>query len=692
VSEISQITNIVRTQFQAHGGNVVSTMNQMSMQTGRWGQRLMETSRMSERINAQWRAIGTTMRYALAGGAVFGATKLVTNLKELQRQIGMISVLSGQSAGQVTQMLPQVRQAAVDAVTPIQDLNEGIINFYSSVSNPPSRNQVIDIMKEISLTAQIAQTDVPNASRAITGMLNVFQQPANLQNVQRYTRAITDIINTIPGGAEVGRQMFQQMPVIAAPLASRGGTPQMGMALFETLGRSGLMPSTVGRGLAFALTTVANPGQQRKETQEALASIGITDRSVQQMGINKAFLRVIARARQAGTNVSQTGMARTATDDQLDEVLGQSGIGEQKSQLGLSGGGADFLAKVFARVHALRVASLLATSGENINKDLQQMQDDFHEEASAVRRHKANMKKFTDPQLLAQASISLQGLSQQATLALAPVLNLASRGIIRGEEEINRHHEGAKQIAVGGAAFAAALKTGQLLGVPGLGRLRLGGLLGGAGQKLVQSRAILDAATASAERGHSPQLPLYVVVVEDLFQGSRNNRPTTKGKIGDEVVDDAPWIALMGRKWLRRGASRAGSIFRNRALRGATTAAAAEIGAFGAKEAPWLARAGMAGARFGTPAGIGALIGGHLYNPQLTNQGAWAGNLEMLKKRFGQDVYNYTNPAVGKFHGQGEVWLTLNIQHPNGRVEQKRVHVPLGVGTAPGYKGQPKKR
>src|SRR5262245_66365772 len=87
---MSSINQTISTRFVAYGGNVIATMGQMSSATRGWMGQLDQTSRMSERINNQWNAIRTTMRYAMAAKAVFGLTRMVGHLREVQRQLGLI--------------------------------------------------------------------------------------------------------------------------------------------------------------------------------------------------------------------------------------------------------------------------------------------------------------------------------------------------------------------------------------------------------------------------------------------------------------------------------------------------------------------------------------------------------------------------------------------------------------------------
>jgi len=66
---------------------------------GTIGRQVSENTRLSERLNSQWRAIGTTIRYAVAGGAVFGLANMVNNLRNVQQQLGLMQAIGSRQGG-----------------------------------------------------------------------------------------------------------------------------------------------------------------------------------------------------------------------------------------------------------------------------------------------------------------------------------------------------------------------------------------------------------------------------------------------------------------------------------------------------------------------------------------------------------------------------------------------------------------
>src|SRR5262245_43462401 len=132
----------------------MATMRQMAAGTRQWSGQIGEASRMSDRLNNQWRAIGTTIRYALAGQAVFGLTRMIGQLKDVQVQLGLISAIGTNPQGrpfstqEVTQMGNELQNAAANSMTGINQMNDAAVNFLSTVQNV-RRQDIPGILEDI---------------------------------------------------------------------------------------------------------------------------------------------------------------------------------------------------------------------------------------------------------------------------------------------------------------------------------------------------------------------------------------------------------------------------------------------------------------------------------------------------------------------------------------------------------------
>ena len=169
-------------------------------------------------LDRQMRAFGTTVRYALAGGAIFGGVSLVSQMSQIQQQLGMVSAISPTAFGGRTLVGDQLRQFGEDAkdaafrsMQPITDFNAGLVNLVSTIQNVPE-NQVVPILEEIAKTATLSMTPVDEATKGITGLMVAFNQAPTLANARRFLAEYQRLIFTVPGGASAGPQIIQQLP------------------------------------------------------------------------------------------------------------------------------------------------------------------------------------------------------------------------------------------------------------------------------------------------------------------------------------------------------------------------------------------------------------------------------------------------------------------------------------------------
>src|SRR6516162_3489140 len=119
---MSQITNVINTVFRAVGGNVVSEMNSYAAGFGRLGSQIGQNVDMSARLNNQWKAFGTTLRYAVAGASLYGLGNMLRTVSQINQQLGTMQALSeiGPAGGirysnnDMQQLFEGLQQAAVD--------------------------------------------------------------------------------------------------------------------------------------------------------------------------------------------------------------------------------------------------------------------------------------------------------------------------------------------------------------------------------------------------------------------------------------------------------------------------------------------------------------------------------------------------------------------------------------------------
>src|SRR5262245_51230526 len=180
---MSSMMGHIGTRFSANAGNTIAVMNQIAGGMTNIGRASMQAQRQSGLFNQQMRAIGTTIRYALAGGAVFGMTRMLNTLRETQKQFALIRVLGNFDEVQggvdkanrsLNKLYNDVQVASQRALSPVGEFNDALVNLYSTVGDIPP-DTAVKMVEEISKGAQLAQVPVDDLTRAVTGMFQAFE-------------------------------------------------------------------------------------------------------------------------------------------------------------------------------------------------------------------------------------------------------------------------------------------------------------------------------------------------------------------------------------------------------------------------------------------------------------------------------------------------------------------------------------
>lgn len=680
---MSQIQNVITTTFRARGGNVVSQLGSYAQGFGTIGRQINDNVRMSERLNNQWRAFGTTIRYALAGGAIFGLTRLVGQLKDVQVQMGLISAIGETVGGRtitgtgLADLMDESRMGAVRAITPVSDYNNAVINLLSTIQGVPD-DQITPIVTDISQAARLAQVNAEDATKAFTTMNVAFGQVPNLENIHRMAQEFFILTREAPGGVAAGQQVITQLGQLAQVTRAAHGTPQDMFALLLSTLRSGIPPQQAGRGLQFLIQTVAFPGQQTAGSRQALEEVGINTNS--NLNLQQRLGRIFGHARRLGISGDLGKITRLDEETLADMEAQTGGAAGTLETLGISGRGAAYLGTVFRRIHALRTA--LAIQGQ---LDTGQAQADLSTMAQAAEGHvseindlSAAWQRFRKQARLQEASVAMNALGLQIASAFAPLFNFGASGLTALQGVAGRHPRATRDVALGAGGFLAALGIGRFLGagnLPGIRRLPgLRGILGGS--TFVRGRAIEAALSGAQGLGATPQNPLYVIVVGQLFGGNTPG-PSTSNPATDAAKGAGIWALL------KKVGGGAGTFAIGRA--GALSMAGA--GLFGAAWA--LAQRGEQGDIRWSPTGRPyARIGGH--NVALDRRTEHFAELQRAQQLYGRGVTGIEQYRAGMLRGQAEIFLVLDQKDATGKITRRRVHVPLDLwqgGRHPSNKG-----
>lgn len=695
---MSQITNVITTEYRARGSQAIASMGSIAQGFGTVGRVINDNTRLSERLNNQWRAIGTTMRYAISGTVIFGMTSMVRQLAAMNQQLGQMQAISGIGPGtpfsnrDITSLFGNLQTVAGNTITPLGDVNDAAVNFLSTVQNvKPS--ELPTMLQQIAQGAKLAQTPVEDLTQAATTMQIAFGRASSPTSIGQFTRMWERLIGIAPGGVSAAPSIAQAMPSLASmfQLAPGKKVPaNVGQAQLMTLTlgalRTGMPASTAMRGVTYLLQSIAQPtGGARK----ALAGIGITPQFVQSQGIYAATMKLLNTiapvSKQRATQLGQI------PDENLDDTSNLPGIPANEMIK---------LRKMVPRIHGIRAAIILASQLQqqgnvaSLQQDLQGMLNVQNQQSKEAKQLAQAWENFRKRSRLSDAANQINLMAIQVAQTFEPVFGFVAQHAVMPAGKAMRQHRGlTKDIVLGGAGFMAALGLARLTGVgnlpgiskiPGLSKL-LGG--GGLGRSFVVANAAQAAISGNAAIGASPQNPLYVIVVGEIFGGAGSMFSGPKGGKGGGTIDPTNpvndyfgyRVARGGVKYGRKGIS-ALSNFARRAL-----GLADETPKF---NAAWMNDAGMVGGKFLPKVGVkalgplGALIDFFSNVPAAGGgEQAYISNLTQLRRSYGgQRVAGYEagTAKLQMIHGKADISVVVDITQ-DGKVTRKRVHVPVDM-------------
>lgn len=684
---MSQINNVLTTTFRAVGGNVVSQLNSYASGFGRLGTVIDRNTQMSSRLNNQWRAIGTTIRYAVAGGAIFGLQRMVSEIAQVNTQLGQMQALTGIGQGtrfddtQMGQLLNGLMQTSTDTVTPLNDVNDAAINFLSTVQNVKP-GQLPQMLSDIGIAARISQASMEDVTQAATTMQIAFGRRVDPRSVGQFSRMFMQLIGVAPGGTAAGSTIAQAMPGLASMFQlapGQTGTPaqrqaQM-MALTQGVLMTGMPAATGMRGLTYLLQSIAQPTGGAKV---ALSGIGITPEFVQQQGIFAAVMKLLHTI--SPVSAGQAKSLAAIPEDTLDTTNTLPGIPATEMQA---------LRTMIPRIHGIRAAIILASQlqqrgdVQSIAQDLNDYTSVQSENSQQAKRLRGAVEDFKRRARMQDAAIALHNAGIQIGLAFQPLFDLASRGILGVSHATQRHPQLAHRLAIGGAVFAGALGVARFTGlaqhIPGLRNFSLG-------QAYVREQALTAAMGRGGVRdGSTPQTSLFVTVVGEVF-GNPNNAPPSGGGGG--------FGGFLKRTGKFLGPGLAG-------LLGGETAAAGGVVLGGLGALYGLAKFDQHYLSYPMRKGLMWSPTGRPYESY--GEGRAPGEFSMSKvhrlileharQMFGGNVSAVSGYGAAMWHGQADINMTITRENADGSKTRQRVHVPVDLwakGKHPSHRGQPK--
>lgn len=703
---MGDVNRTIRTTWVGQGGNVLATIGRLNSELRGLGTSADQVNRRTGILGQQFRALGTTIRYALAGSVIFGSLRALSTLSEYQKKLGQIQAITdrpgpgggtilGFDSRDLAKLNKDIQDVSVSTVSSLGDIQDSVLLIQSSFQNLPEE-RVMQFARLFNEAAQVTQASAEGASNAIIGMLGAFApgQRGNLEQAQRMARIYTQLISVSAGiRGDVGANIVSQL----SGSALQGGfSPEQMAGLLTTVSfaQAGA-PRIAGLGLGQLMVNILRPKTAQEKQAYAEAGLPTDPNELAKMGGMKVLQQLMAAVRKRGGLRFTPGM----TEEDVSAAT-------TPEEVGVTGGGTALAYQFFGRVQALRQFAILMNAGTDaINKNVAEMH-------RGIPVHDRFMKIYQE-ETLARAAQSWATFSVSFVQTMSPVLNLMARLTETSTTFLRHNPRVAQGLAAGVLGLGVAGRFGLLgkvsrvlFGGRGLaGAARLEALPQQVPRALLEAEA-LPAALAGAGQG-SRAAPFWVIIHPLSWAlGAPGGGITDKGGGGGLPPAVVPW-------W-RRG----GRLGRFGLLRGGGAVAAMAMLAgneisTGAGEAdrrrsfadvirmirgnprifPRLSQTYPAleqGNLEGQAAAVWQMLAGGKIRPGQAERMLRANALGT--QRFGHHAgfpgifWQALTAGISRPQGQqatlkgkADVTVTVNIREASGRQTRKRVHVPVNM-------------
>jgi hypothetical protein len=521
---MSDIQRRIVTLFDVRGSDRVRTsLGQMSSGFSNLRRNMDMGARSTGAINSELRALGTTLRYGIAGAGVYGTIALVRNLGEFQAKLGEIQSIASGPGGvplldsQIDRLGTRLIDVSNKTSQPIADLQEGVLNLYSTIGDVPP-DEAAKMMETISRVAITSQSDIESTTQALLGLLNAFGEGTD--QLGKFGDEFKRVIQLSAGMS--GSQYAGKLGVLSQSASLARFTPEQMGALAVGATRFGGSSATNMTYLSQLMTYLVNPTTAKEKA--AFAGIGLNQQQLRTLPGWQILQTVLTAVNKRG-GVGISPALASASDETLSMMDEQGLTG---SQAGLTGGGAALLQQLFGRMQSRRMAAVLSRlqTPDQVRGTKNQTLDEYLNSIS----HSAGdvdsaMARAMDYRRIVQATNAMHNFGVEIGSAVSPLLQIPARAAIWATSGFNNQHW---QVPIGLPGHNIGHTPGQtvevaggLLGIAGLLRMlsRRGAGAGRLARGVPFAMAGMDAISGDTARGHSPLNPLYVAVVWSMANG-----------------------------------------------------------------------------------------------------------------------------------------------------------------------------
>ena len=504
---------------------VKASINQMQQGMSQYKRELQGVGREQSQLDKQIRAFGTTLRYALAGGAIFGTINAITKLGDFQEKLGTISAIgsSGQYplvGKQLDQLGDSLLRISTETVTPIGSLEDAVANLYSTIDGL-SPDQAVTTIETIAKTSRTAQADITDTTQAVLGMSQAFDK--SLTDVESLGDAFFVVTKLASGGLDFSRIYSQQLGALSQSALQGGFTVEQMSALAIAGSKFGGSPAKNLRAQQQLQRQIMTPGNVKSESFYQRAGVGkMARREMQGWDVLMKLLTYANKLPEGRRREFMTGAFTRAESRNIATTIAKSLTEEQT----------------------------LGAGGVKQRFTLDQLLMNYLAPEKRRGQQEEAFGRYIDMTAINQAGQAMQNFSVAVADAWSPLINPAAKGMTKASLFVQRQSSEHPE----GVMAAMGLGAAGLFGARMLSKGKAGKLLGGLGRGGMQAAAVSDIMTGGKVRGDSPMNPLYVVMVSELLgrRGGYNQYPLD--------ATNVPGPPGKGRAATRAG--QAGSIFR----------------------------------------------------------------------------------------------------------------------------------
>lgn len=376
-------------QFYGTDAGLISATNQALYGVNRLGQGFRQSGRDASVMSGQIKAIGTTLRYYLAGRAVFGITGAIGGLQEFKNELGVINGLAGKldSEGKFHGLGNQLQDLGSDALllsnhfgVAVGDIESYMQRFYSAFEPTGTAKDTLAAAKQwandiagLQVTLGKEAGDPDALGGGIAGFINSI--PGGDKDIAGNTTRIANMIAYLTQKTPniTGRNIANDIGRIGSTMQLTDMTPEQAFAVWTSAGKSGGSAAVIGRGITQLMAASLLHPQSPAQKAAFQSAVGTSDPSqLRSMGGFEVLKKLLDYVQGNVKLGDVKNLEQFNTTDDLNDALTSAGLNQ---------GGLTKLYDLFGRQESVR--QFINLLGEGGSKALDNFIDGIDQATAA---------------------------------------------------------------------------------------------------------------------------------------------------------------------------------------------------------------------------------------------------------------------------------------------------------------------